>query len=181
MSDIFKEDKPEKLSEKELVDKANSEFSTVKQAYVVPQETFRHFPEEFSPTIGKLAGALAIAQGAMKNIIKGKQGYGYKYAPLDALLDMARDPLANNNLAIIQTHELVKGKNPSVVTHTTLAHESGEWMRSSIELPIANMPQLSPAQVIGVNCTYGRRYAIQALLLVAGEDDSDGASPIELK
>jgi len=135
----------------------------------------RVFPETHSEKMGQLAAALAKAQGSMINAIKNIQGYGYKYANLGAIIEIARKPLSDNELAVIQTHELVKGKTPSVVTHTTIMHSSGEWHKSSIELSIKHMPQLSPAQMIGVNCTYGRRYALQAMFLIAADEDTDAA------
>jgi hypothetical protein len=135
---------------------------------------YRVFSESMSEDIGELAGALALAQGAMSNGAKAKQGYGYKYMELGALIDIARPALSKVGIAIIQTHELLKGKAPSVVTHTTIMHKSNQWHKSSIELPIKVMPQLSQAQMIGVNCTYGRRYSLQAVCLIASEDDTDG-------
>jgi len=135
--------------------------------------TYRTFGESMSNEIGELAGALAKAQGEMSNGAKDKQGYGYKYMELSTLIDIARPALSKNNVAIIQTSELVRGTSPSVVTHTTVMHSSGQWHKSAIELPIKVMPQLSPAQMIGVNCSYGRRYALQAICLIASED-SDG-------
>jgi len=156
---------------------SDNEITTIEQEIVpsMPEvPIYRVFSESMSENIGDLAGALAKAQGEMQNGIKGKQGYGYKYMELGALLDIARPALAKNNIAILQSNELVKGVAPSVVTHTTVMHSSGQWHKSSIELPIKVMPQLSPAQMIGVNCTYGRRYAIQAICLSASEEDSDG-------
>jgi len=137
------------------------------------QIEYRVFGESMSDEIGELAGALAQAQGAMSNGSKDKQGYGYKYMELGALTDIARPALAKNFVAVLQSHELIKGGSPSVVTHTTVMHKSGQWHKSSIELPIKVMPQLSQAQMIGVNCTYGRRYALQAICLIASEDDTD--------
>ena len=134
------------------------------------------FNESMSPTIGSLAGALASAQGQMSNGAKGKQGFNYKYLELGGVVDIARKPLSDNELAVIQSHQLIKGKRPSVVTHTTIIHSSGEWHKSSIELPIHVMKQLSQAQMIGVNCTYGRRYALQSICLIAAEDDTDATS-----
>ncbi len=134
----------------------------------------RTFSETMTPEIGSLAGALSAAQGAMENGTKDKQGYGYKYMTLSNLTDIARKPLADNDIAILQTHEFVRGTtNHSVVTHTTVMHESGEWFKSSLELPIHQMNQLSAAQMIGVCCTYGRRYALQAICMIAAEEDTD--------
>lgn len=137
--------------------------------------TIRYFNETMSENVGDMAGALSAAQGAMSNGVKDTQGYGYKYMDLGNLIDIARPALAKNNLAVVQTHELNKGTSPSVITHTTLMHVSGQWHKSSLELPLKVMPQLTPAQMIGVNCTYGRRYALQAICLIASEKDTDAA------
>ena len=158
-----------------LEDILETEKKDVPVAVPVIKETeYRIFSENMSEALGDLAGALALAQGAMSNGSKDKQGYGYKYMELGTLIDIARPALAKNGIAIIQTHELVKGAAPSVVTHTTVMHSSGQWHKSSIELPIKVMPQLSQAQMVGVNCTYGRRYALQSICLIASEDDVDG-------
>ncbi len=148
----------------------------VTEPEIKEEPCYRIFGESMSPEIGSLALALAKAQGEMSNGAKGKQGYGYKYMELGVLIDIARPALTKHELAILQTHELVKGKNASVVTHTTVIHSSGQWHKSSLELPIKVMPQLSPSQNIGVVCSYGRRYSLQAVCLVASEDDTDGVA-----
>ena len=62
-----------------------------------PRE-LRTFDESMSNEIGELAGALAVAQGAMSNGAKDKQGYGYKYMTLASLLDISRGPLSANGI-----------------------------------------------------------------------------------
>jgi hypothetical protein len=156
------ESKPSKIEE---VEKA-----IVK--HVVPEE----INEEFSPTIGKLAAAMAAVQGNLENGKKMKEGYGYKYMELGVLTDIIRPHLAKNGISIIQTHQLSRTGNLSVITRTTIMHSSGEWIKSSIDIPITIMKQLTQAQMIGIACTYGRRYALQALTMVAAEDDTDAAS-----
>lgn len=137
-------------------------------------EAARVFDIKMSPTIGNLAEALAKAQGEMANGVKGKAGYGYKYMELGSLIDIARPALTKNKIAVYQSHELISKAKPSVVTHTILMHSSGEWIQNSLELPITIMKQLTPAQMVGVVATYGRRYALQAVCLIASEDDTDG-------
>lgn len=163
------------MSDTETIEKKDILELKEEENKPLPLVPARTFPESMSPTIGKLAEALANAQGEMTNGSKDKQGYGYKYMELGSIIDIARTSLSKNEIAIIQTHELVKGDTPTVVTHTTIAHSSGEWHKSSIELPIKVMTQLTPAQMIGVNCTYGRRYSLQAVCLIASEEDSDAS------
>jgi len=132
--------------------------------------------EEFSESIGNLAGALAKAQGMMSNGKKEKEGFNYKYMELSTVMDIARKPLSDNGLAVTQSHQLVRRSDgpPSVVTRTTVMHESGEWYKSSIDLPVVVTKSNSPVQSVGVSASYGRRYALQAIFMIAGEEDTDG-------
>lgn len=171
-ANIFEQPTPQPHFEggvKEVSVPAEPVHEPVKAPVITP----RIFGESMSEEIGELAGALALAQGAMMNGSKDKQGYGYKYMELGSLTDIARPALSKNGICIIQTHELIKGTCPAVITYTTVMHKSGQWHKSALELPIKVMPQLSQAQMIGVNCTYGRRYALQSICLVAAEEDND--------
>lgn len=124
----------------------------------------------FSETIGNFALALSKAQGAMHAVSKGKTGYGYKYSDLASVLEVLRKPFADNELCIVQGHELLKGTNPSVVTYSRIIHSSGEWTESALEIPLTAMKGLSPAQTVGVVSTYAKRYLIQAQAGLASED-----------
>lgn len=125
---------------------------------------------QFSDTIGNFALALSKAQGAMHAVSKGKTGYGYKYSDLASVLEVLRQPFAENELCIVQGHELIKGTNPSVVTYSRIIHSSGEWTESALEIPLTAMKGLSPAQTVGVVSTYAKRYLIQAQAGLASED-----------
>ena len=162
------------MTEEKEVTKKETPPAPATPAVPATPVTYRMFQESMSPTVGKLALALSKAQGECENGSKDKQGFNYKYMTLPNLIDIIRPTLVKNELAIIQSHELVKGPHATVVTHTTIIHGSGEWHKSSIEVMIHAMPQLSGAQMEGVSATYGRRYALQALMLIAAEDDTDG-------
>lgn len=128
-----------------------------------------------SPSIGKLAGALAKAQGAFEAIgktrevrVKTRDGgsYTFAYAPLDEVLRAVRPGLAGNGLALTQT--VADGEKGRRMT-TTLLHESGEWMSSTTTLP----GQATTAQEFGSQITYMRRYAIVSILGVVADEDDD--------
>jgi hypothetical protein len=55
--------------------------------------------------------------------------------------------------------------------HTALVHSSGEWLAS--ELPVCPVSDAGSPQRIGAALTYARRYALFALVGIAGEDDWD--------
>lgn len=124
-----------------------------------------------SDNIDLLAKALVKANGQMTNGTKNKDGYNYQYLTLDKLADMIRPVLAKNGLAIVQTHST---KDILVGTTTMLLHESGQWMKTTLDIPLAQSKQLSLPQQVGVICTYSRRYALQSFFMIVAEDDNDG-------
>ncbi len=161
-----------------------SEVTKTTEAPIQPEpveikEEFNDVEHEmrFSESIGNLAEALAKAQGSFTGVGKGKQGYGYKYADLASVIDTSRKGLSENNLSVVQTHMLKRNPGkPSVLTQTILMHSSGEWIKSSLEIPLTEMKQLTIPQIIGVACSYGRRYAYQAIVGIAAEEDTDGTA-----
>ena len=126
---------------------------------------------EHSDTLGSIAGALAKAQGGMKNASKTSEGYGYNFADIGSNFDAVRKQLSDNALAITHGHSLKNTDKPVVFTTVMLMHESGEWIKSTLEVPLTVMKGLSIPQSIGVVCTYSRRYLLQAVTGLASEDN----------
>ena len=54
---------------------------------------------------------------------------------------------------------------------TTLAHASGEWISS--DWPVCSLEDVASPKRMGAALTYARRYALFALVGIAGEDDLD--------
>ena len=147
----------------------NETIKAVAEEYI-PEPEKESMRMHFSDEIGNLALAMSKAQGSMTAVSKDRSGYGYKFSDLASVLEVLRKPFADNELAIIQGHELLKGENPSVVTYSRIVHSSGEWTQSELEIPITAMKGLSPAQTVGVVSTYAKRYLIQAQAGLASED-----------
>lgn len=123
------------------------------------------------PSLGPLAAALAKARVDFPTITRDKKvtvqtktggSYSFMYAPLDSILNAVTGPLSANGLVIVQT--LDEG---GLVT--MLLHESGAYIDGRVELP--NNVDI---QGLGSAVTYLRRYAIQAMLGIAAEEDDDG-------
>jgi len=125
-----------------------------------------------SPTITNLCAAFVAAQGNLANIVKDQTAnagqYAYKYADLGTVLAAVRPLLAGHGLAITQTAET---DDDDVLVWTTLLHTSGEFITAR---PI-RLPAGKTVQQTGSAVTYGRRYALLALLSIGTEDD-DGAT-----
>lgn len=143
-----------------------------------------------SDSIASLATALATAQAEIKaaeedrtaKVEPDRAKYSYGYATLASVWDACRGPLSKNGLSIAQFPETTfaaftpderggqKFSPPTVKVTTRLMHASGEWMESEIVLK----PDGDTPQKIGSAITYGRRYALSAMVGVAPDDD-DGA------
>jgi hypothetical protein len=134
-----------------------------------------------SDTIATIAGALAKAQVELTNPEKSlvatirspfprEADRTFRYAPLSSGLDMIRKSLGRHEIATIQSTDIDKEAGLLRLT-TILAHSSGEWVSS--EWPVCQISDIASAQRMGAALTYARRYALFALVGIAGEDDVD--------
>lgn len=117
----------------------------------------------------EIAAALVEALAALQNPPRTATNpfFKSKYAPLHATLDLVRSALARHGLAVMQSAESHDGL-PGVVTR--IVHTSGEWIESE---PLLLKPQKDDPQGYGGSVTYARRYSIEALLGICGDEDDD--------
>jgi len=134
-----------------------------------------------SESIGALAAALAKAQIELVNpekslvaIIREEGRHGreqtFRYAPLSAGLEITRKVLGQHEIAILQTTSIDQASGLINLT-TVLAHSSGEWIAS--DWPVCSVSETASPRRMGAALTYARRYALFALVGIAGEDDLD--------
>jgi|HubBroStandDraft_3_1064219.scaffolds.fasta_scaffold00795_13 hypothetical protein len=126
-----------------------------------------------SDQINELVSALAKAQGEITPAIKDSKNPFFKssYADLTSVWSCCKDPLSRNGLAVIQTMDVKDGQQ---ILITTLAHASGQWMRSC--MPILN--EKGNVQGMGAAITYSRRYALSAIIGITCDEDDDGNAAI---
>lgn len=128
-----------------------------------------------SEAINELASALAAAQLAMRSADKDGENPHFRssYSTLASVWDAIRIPLSSNGLSVVQSVSTLYAEGRvSVSVETTLLHSSGQWVASSLELPVGK----PDAQGIGSAITYGRRYGISALVGATADDDDDGSA-----
>lgn len=128
---------------------------------------------KMSDTIAELATALSKAQGQIDDASKSADNPYYKsrYADLAAVRAVIREPLANNDLAIIQAPRTVPG---GAEVETMLVHKSGEFMSETLFMPAGKADPHGYASAI----TYARRIGIMSLLALAAYDD-DGNTAVD--
>jgi hypothetical protein len=81
-----------------------------------------------------------------------------------------RKTLGKHEIAAVQATSFDKAAGIINLT-TTLAHSSGEWMSS--DWPVCAIEALASPKRMGAALTYARRYALFALVGIAGDDDLD--------
>ena len=126
-----------------------------------------------SDTIAEIANALAKAQGAIDDASKTSANpfFKSKYADLAAVRAVIREPLAVNDLAIIQAPRVVEG---GAEVETMIVHKSGEFLSETLFMPAGKSDAHGYASAI----TYARRIGIMSLLCLASYDD-DGNTAVE--
>ena len=150
--------------------------------------------QQSSNSIGSLAAALARAQVELINPEKSMvatirpEGRGateqiFRYAPLSDGLNIIRKTLGQHEIATLQS-TLVDQTAGLIRLKTVLAHSSGEWISS--DWPVCPLEDLASPKRMGAALTYARRYALFALVGIAGEDDLDApdlhvAEPVDPK
>lgn len=126
-----------------------------------------------SDTITKLMAALHRVQGQVDGVAKDSANphFRNRYASLEAVIDAIREPCNEAGLVVMQAPgELADG---ALHVTTMIAHaESGEWLRSTIHVPV---PKNDP-QGAGSAQSYGQRYSLMALFCLPAVDDDGNAA-----
>lgn len=116
-----------------------------------------------------IAEALAAAQAELTDPVKDSVNPHFKsrYADLASILKAVRPVLARHGIAVTQTTGITD--SGAVILITALM-----WRNESIvgRYPVA--PVKADPQGYGSAMTYARRYALQAIVGVAADDDDDG-------
>jgi len=128
-------------------------------------------PMDSSKELDKVFTAFSKMQGSLEGASKDSTNpfFKSKYADLKSIWGVARKPLADNGLSVMQTMACV---NERTVLQTRLCHSSGQWIQGCQPLnPTKNDPQ-----GVGSAITYARRYGLAAMLGIIQEDDDGEAA-----
>lgn len=130
-----------------------------------------------SENITNIVTALVAASANLKNVpktLENKFG-GYKYAPLEAVLDAINAAILPHGMKFMQNAAV--GPDRGLLVLSSLFHVSGEWMRTEgMPMPIEERKGMTMAQSAGASDTYGRRYEALAFFGIAAEgEDNDAA------
>jgi hypothetical protein len=132
-----------------------------------------------SEATDKIDAALAKAQAEMENPTFDSVNPHFKsrYASLAAVRNAIIPVLAKHGIACVQELTQEEGK---IGCATRLSH-AGQWIEFA---PFFLPPSKVDAQGYGSASTYARRYSLQAVAGVSGDEDDDGnvaATPVRRK
>lgn len=123
-----------------------------------------------SESIANIAQALSDFQGEVSNPKQTADNPFFKssYSPLSEVINTIRPILAKHGLSVLQAPS---GDGERIIVTTLLMHSSGEWIEGD---PLILKADKVTAQGAGSAISYGRRYALSAVLGIASEEEDDG-------
>jgi hypothetical protein len=130
-----------------------------------------------SEMINEISKAISLAQGEMRPASKSTVNpfFKSKYSTLAQVWDVIREPVAKNNLTILQD---VSSTEHGIAISTRICHASGQWIEfGPLEIPLNK----KDAQSVGSATSYGKRYALSAAIGVVSEEDDDGEAAMGRK
>tara|TARA_R110000787_G_scaffold71014_4_gene158049 strand:- start:683 stop:1345 length:663 start_codon:yes stop_codon:yes gene_type:complete len=121
---------------------------------------------------------LVKALGEMSNPKKSATNpfFKSKYATLEDSLNIATKTLAKYDLAVLQLN-VTKVTGSCLVTR--IIHKSGQFIEDG-GVPL-KLKDENDAQKLGGAITYARRYGLQSMLGMIGEEDDDGNTAVQPK
>ena len=137
-----------------------------------------------SDTLTKISPALVSAVNSMAGVAKTTENDGFKkngkaskYATLADCIEASRAALSANGLCVIQGPGATNTEAKTLCITTRIIHDSGEWIETDFDMPLTKW---SPHEA-GSATTYGRRFALMAMLGLAPVEDDDGNAASGLK
>lgn len=123
-----------------------------------------------SEQTNEISKALAAAQAEMKNpaFDSANPHFRNKFASLAAIRNAVVPVFAKHGLSVMQELTTVDG---GVGCLTIIQHSSGQWFEFG---PLVMPATKSDAQGFGSAGTYCRRYSLQSVAAIVGDEDDDG-------
>lgn len=125
-----------------------------------------------SNDLTNLYKAQIALQEILTDVGKDKQGFGYRYASFDSIVQHLRPLLAQHGLGFIQTST---SDGDRIGVTTRLIHTSGEWVEDTLMMNLVSLAKMNDYQVAGSAITYLKRYGLSAIIGIAVDEDIDAS------
>jgi len=127
--------------------------------------------EEFVEALSRFQGEMPVIEKTKSVLNKDGRTVRYKFAPIDAIAEQIRTPLANNGLSYRWE---IENKEGLISATCIVTHRLGHSEKSSFEVPIDKEGFMTAPQKYASAMTYAKRYSLtNALGISTGDEDTD--------
>lgn len=117
---------------------------------------------------------MAAFQSECPTIERRKQGYNYKYAPLESIVEQVKESLSKNGFSYTFDTDNIEN---AVIVYCRVKHIAGHMETSKARIEHETTTKMNSSQQSGASMTYGKRYAFcNAFGILTGDEDTDAAS-----
>lgn len=101
---------------------------------------------------------------------------GYKYAPLETILETIRPFLQKHKIMYYQffEEEISEGNKANYLTTQIIHIPTGEMLNTRLEFAVLEAGKMNSVQAMGATITYLRKYELLTILGLVSEEDTDG-------
>ena len=127
--------------------------------------------EAYTEALANFQANCPIIQKTKEVMNKGGQTVRYKYAPIDAIVEQIKKPLAENGFAYTWATEQ---KDNGITATAKIIHKLGHSETSSFGVPIDRGGYMTVPQQVASALTFAKRYSLcNALGISTGDEDTD--------
>ena len=150
----------------------NTPIETMEKLFALHREVKADIAKEaFVSAMSRFQAELPEVKKTKKVLNSDNRTIRYQYAPLDAILEVIKKPLADNGLSYSWEVE----NKPNMIKATAIiTHCLGYSASSSFEIPIDAGGYMTAPQKYASALTYAKRYSLTNILGVStGDEDTD--------
>jgi hypothetical protein len=118
------------------------------------------------------AADMSAMQSEMPRVFKMAQGHNITYARLEDINDSIRPVLQKHGFCVTFKTEQTDLKSVSITA--ICSHKLGAKQETTLVLPLDTSGSKNAVQAVGSTVSYGKRYAMCALLNISTGDDTNG-------
>lgn len=160
------------------VDKGTSVEALEKLVTLHERVADRMAAQEFAAALARFQRVCPVILKNVTAQIATKSGakFSYKYAPLDDIVAVIREPLHAEGLSYSWDSSVNKERGMLKVVFT-LTHVNGHSRSASFEIPWETEAGMSSQQKFAAALTFGQRKSLEQGLGITSGEDTDGADP----
>jgi hypothetical protein len=151
---------------------ANAPVETLERLFALHKEVNAEKARAaFTDTLAKFQSQVEVIKKTKKVMNKDGRTVRYVYAPIEAIVEQIKKPLAANGFSYTFT---VENTSDLITATAKVTHKLGHFEVSSFSIPIDKEGYMTAPQKVASALTFAKRYALcNALGISTGDEDTD--------